>query len=214
MALSTFAGLKAALLDYLVRSDLSASVQNDLFTLAEARIWYGAEGQFPSPPLRARQMQSRGALTVNEKYESLASDYLDTILVLLSTDPITKLQYLSNNEFNERWVSSQTAKPLAYTIIGSQIAFGPTPDTTYSGEHWYYAKPTALSADGDTNWLISASPGVYLYAALLEAQPYLKNPDELPIWHQAYLSAVGGMNAASKSSLLGGVLRMTPSFTP
>lgn len=57
MALDTYTNLKAEIASYLNRSDLTTYIP-DFITLAEQRILYGGEGQFPSEPLRIRAMET------------------------------------------------------------------------------------------------------------------------------------------------------------
>ena len=49
-----------------------------------------------------------------------------------------------------------------------------TPDDDYAFELAYYERPEPLSALNETNWYTQNCPQVLLYAALLEAQPFLK----------------------------------------
>lgn len=207
MAISTGAELFTAVANFLADDSLTSRV-GEFITLGEARIWYGVEAPapYPSPPLRARQMQTRLDITVDAQAETLSSDYLDTTLIFLDGDPVRYLEHMSPVSFWQTWTGSNSGKPKAFTIYGSQILYGPSPDGTYTGEHWYYAKPTALANDAVGNWLLTASPGVYLYAALLEAQAYLQDDEQVVKWYQAYTGTVAGMNAASKSSTQGGLM--------
>lgn len=57
MALDSYANLQTSIANYLTRSDLTSYIP-DFITLAEQRILYGGEGQFPSEPLRIRGMET------------------------------------------------------------------------------------------------------------------------------------------------------------
>src|SRR5882672_139887 len=57
MSILTYTDLQSAIGNWLARSDLSANIP-DFITLAEQRIFYGADDpNFPSPPLRIRAME-------------------------------------------------------------------------------------------------------------------------------------------------------------
>lgn len=53
-----------------------------------------------------------------------------------------------------------------------------TPNSDYPFELAYYERPEPLSATNQTNWTTRYAPQLLLYATLLEAQPFLKNPDK------------------------------------
>jgi hypothetical protein len=74
----------------------------------------------------------------------------------------------------------------------------PTPDTGYTGELTYYGKITALSDSNTSNWLLSYAPDLYLYGALLEASPYLKDDERLATWGQLYTNSLGDIEVADQ----------------
>lgn len=57
------------------------------------------------------------------------------------------------------------------------------------------AIPALADAPLQMNWLIQREPGVYLYAALLEASPYLQDDSRALVWAQQYGDIVEKMNA-------------------
>ena len=44
----------------------------------------------------------------------------------------------------------------------------------------YYSKPTSIATVA--NYLFTENPDLYLFAALCEATPYLKDDKRIPIW--------------------------------
>ncbi len=64
MALTTYADLQAAIANYLARpgDTLVATPAPDFVTLAESRIAYGSDGQWPCRPLRIRAMETAATL--------------------------------------------------------------------------------------------------------------------------------------------------------
>lgn len=70
---------------------------------------------------------------------------------------------------------SATGEPRYYADYDFEhFCIAPTPDAAYTFELAYYARPEPLSAQNETNWYTQYCPQVLLYAALLEAQPFLK----------------------------------------
>ena len=65
----------------------------------------------------------------------------------------------------------------------------------------YYAKIPALSDTITTNWLLTKSPDLYLYSALLEATPYLKNDERLQVWATARQQVMDAMRMESERSM-------------
>ena len=71
---------------------------------------------------------------------------------------------------------------------------GPTPDQTYPAEILYYELPALLSDTNQTNWLTEYAPQLILYGALLEATPFLKNDERIPVWQNFYDRSLNAIN--------------------
>jgi len=70
----------------------------------------------------------------------------------------------------------------------------PTPATAQSLEILYYQQPPFLGEDFQTNWLTQYAPDILLYAALLEATPFLKNDERIQTWQALYDRAASAIN--------------------
>jgi len=190
MALDTFAGLKTTIADYLNRDDLTSIIPS-FIALAEAKF---------NRKLRTRQMVKRATATIDTQYFAYPSDWLQAKQFVLNTDPITYLEFVTNFQSDEirQTASNAPGKPKYYTIVGSQLEVTPTPDTSYTGELTYYGKITALSDSNTSNWLLLYAPDLYLYGALLEATPYLKDDERLATWGQLYTNSIGDIEVADQ----------------
>ena len=190
MALDTFAGLKATIADYLNRDDLTAIIPS-FITIAEAKF---------NRKLRTRQMIKRANGQIESAFFAYPSDWLQAKEFQLNTNPIVRLQFVTEAYGDElkanRYVS--IGQPAYYTITGTQLEFIPTPDSTYSAELTYYAKIPALSDSNTSNWLLAYAPDLYLYGALLEAAPYLKDDERLAVWSQMYINSLGDIEVADQ----------------
>ena len=199
MALSTYAELRTSIGDWLNRSDLSATIP-DFISLAEAQI---------ERTLRTRQMIVRANASFDRQYGAVPSDFLEVkSLKLTSTNPPTPLSFLTIDLLDEQ-SSSYTAsgKPKFFGVVGNQLRILPTPDGTYTTELTYFAKLTKLSNSVTTNWLLTSSPDIYLYGALLQAAPYLQDDARIQTWATLYERALNDLRTADdRGASSGGTL--------
>jgi len=186
MALSTYTELKDAIADWLDRSDLTARIP-DFIALAEARI---------NRELRIRPMEVRSTMyaTVDQQYFNLPGGYIQMRNIQLNTNPTTPLEYITPEMLDRLYGSTTTGKPRAYTLIGDEIQLAPIPDSAYQIEMAFYEKFTPLG-DGTSgtvtnNWLTANAPDVLLYGALMEAEPFIKNDERIPVWLNGYSNAI------------------------
>jgi hypothetical protein len=59
---------------------------------------------------------------------------------------------------------------------------------------------TSLSDSVTTNWMLTANPDVYLYGALLEAQPYLQDDARIASWAQIFETVVNQVRYPNSAS--------------
>jgi len=78
----------------------------------------------------------------------------------------------------------------------------PTPDAAYPIEILYYELPVLLDENTQTNWLTQYAPNLLLYATLLEATPFLKNDERIPVWQGMYASAAQALQGEDMSKIL------------
>lgn len=190
MALDTYSGLKTTIADYLNRDDLTAIIPS-FISLAEAKF---------NRKIRARQMVKRATATIDTQYFAYPADWLEAKQFVLNTNPITYMEFVTNFQGNEirQMASNAPGKPQYYSIVGSQLEVIPVPDTSYTGELTYYGKITALSDSNTSNWLLAYAPDLYLYGALLEATPYLKDDERLGTWSQLYVNSISDIEVADQ----------------
>ena len=62
----------------------------------------------------------------------------------------------------------------------------PTPDAAYDFEVLYYERVQPLDSSNQTNWFTVYAPQALLYGSLLQAMPFLKNDDRIPMWQAQY----------------------------
>jgi hypothetical protein len=62
----------------------------------------------------------------------------------------------------------------------------PTPAIAYAFEVLYYERVQPLDSSNQTNWFTIYAPQALLYGSLLQAMPFLKNDERLPMWQAQY----------------------------
>lgn len=194
MAIATYAELKTAIGDWLNRDDLDSVIPN-FISLAEAQF---------NRSIRHRKMVTRSDATLDTPYFAVPSDWLQTIRFQLNTNPVTPLLFVTPEQaLEESMVYSAGQQPLFYTTIGQQFQVVPTPNTSYDAELLYYAKIPALSDSTTTNWLLTESPDLYLYGALIQSAPYLKEDDRINVWAGLYQRLFDDMMLADERARIG-----------
>lgn len=80
--------------------------------------------------------------------------------------------------------------------------FAPTPDADYPFEILYYELPPLLDDSVQSNWLTEYAPQLLLYGTLLEATPFLKNDERIPVWQSMYDRAAAMLNGEDLAKVL------------
>jgi hypothetical protein len=83
--------------------------------------------------------------------------------------------------------------PREYARDGANIVFGPCAAVGVALDGVYYALLPALGASNTTNWFITNAPEVLLYGALLQAAPFIKSDERLPIWADLFNDLFGAV---------------------
>jgi hypothetical protein len=199
MSLSTYSQLKSTLGDWLNREDLVAVVPS-FIALAEAQI---------ERALRVRQMIGRSTATIDTQYSAVPSNFLETkTFKITSSAPIQPLQFATIEQMDDfDAANSARQRPTLFTIVGNQIRVHPAPDTSYTAELVYYTKLPKLSDSNPTNWLLTSSPDVYLYGALLQSAPYLKDDERMAVWTTLYAAGLESIKTADQNATSSGLIK-------
>jgi len=208
MAISTKAELHTAVANWLNRSDLTTRIP-EFISLAEASF---------NRNLRTRDMMTRSTASISSQYISLPTDFLEmSNIELPSTSPPKRLIYMSpdrSDDYREQ-KNDKAGKPSYWTIEGDSIQLLPTPDATYTIQLNYFQVIPPLSGLGDSenNWLLLDHPDVYLFATLMQASPYLMDPQAGQQWDSLYARSMQELQLADEKSIYaGGTLNMRPKY--
>lgn len=200
MAITTYSELKTSIANWLNRDDLT-SVIPDFISLTESDV---------NRNVRHWRMEQRATATLDARYTTLPTDFLEAVRFHLSVDqrPIELLTPLALQMRRENNNDTQ-GKPQFYAIIAGQIEVWPTPDASYTGELYYYSRTPALSDSNTTNWALTYFPDLYLYGSLSHSAPYLVDDARIGTWAALYQNAINGINSANDKAKFGGTgLRM------
>lgn len=185
MSLSNYTDLKSAVANWLNRSSDTSlvSVVPDLITLAETRF---------NRLLRLNAQDTTSSGTLSGPLISIPSDLVDLKRITVAVNGTEyDLRYLSPEDFDN--YASLSGAPLVYTSQTNSYSVAPGPDSNYAYTIYYAAKFAALSDASPTNWLLTNAPDVYLYGALLEAEPFLKNDARIPLWASAFQNSIDAL---------------------
>ena len=185
MAISTYTELKTAVANWLDRDDLTDRIP-EFIALAETRM---------NRVLRLRMMEAKyTASTVGaQRNYALPTGYLQMRNFQLNTSPITTLSYVSPEIFDRLWGGSTGGTPQFYTILANEIQLGPIPASVQTMEMLFYKKITALSGTNLTEQMLTDNPDIYLYGALLEAEPFIMNDERVSLWALGFEKAVASL---------------------
>jgi len=194
VTIQSYSDLLAAAASWLNRGDIDDQVPA-FVTLAESQF---------NREMRVRDMMVRADATSDAENVQLPDDWLEHYsLQLAPGGGGLFLEYLSERASNQFKSSLQgTSGPvMGYTVIGNAIELIPAPGDNVDLKMVYYARIPSLSTVVQANWLLTKSPDLYLYSTLLQAEPFLKNDDRLPLWAQMRTALMEAIRMESEASL-------------
>lgn len=194
MAITTYSELKAALAEWLNRDDLTTAIPT-FISLAEAQF---------NRTIRHRKMVVRSEATLDTSYFAVPADWLENIRFQLNTNPVVPLLYVTPEQaLEETQTYSAARQPMFFTMIGQQFQVVPEPDGEYDSELLYYGKIAALSDAAPTNWMLTENPDLYLYGALVQSAPYLKEDERITLWAGLYQQLFSDMVLSDERARIG-----------
>lgn len=192
--IADYASLQTAVTEYLARDqDLTLIARIPTFIqLAEAKF---------NRQLFMRQMERRSTVRINiassePEFLLLPADFQSMRRIRLSgVTGKPRLEFKSGVQVDEyRFATSNvTAQPRYFTVSGDEIELVPTPDAAYAIE-MVYRKNIPPLASSASNWLLALAPDLYLYGALLESAPYIKEDARIQTWGLGFSSALADLN--------------------
>jgi hypothetical protein len=172
--------------------------------------------------LRARCMITRVTQPVLSQYTPLPCDFLEAYDVRLENGP--ELNYQPRGELaNARWarvlnipgdpawsgysppaIPWNNGQPYQYSIVGSEMELSPFPDAGNplpelpNLELAYYQRQALGTLDTDTTAVLTQYPAIYLYGALVQSAPFLRDDSRVQTWSGLYEAEINGANSESE----------------
>ena len=215
MAIGTYAELQTAVANWLDRGDLTERIK-EFIGLAEARMNRVLRLQL-MVNVDTTTLGGANKLVAGTRDYALPSGYLQMIDFSLTTDPITPLSYITPENMNRMWAGSQLGIPAAYTIYSDNssgtptptVKLGPSPAGAYTYSMMFYKKIESLGTGNTTEAMLTDNPDIYLYGALMEAEPFLMNDQRTQLWATAFFKALEDVNSRdAKDRFSGSELRI------
>jgi hypothetical protein len=189
MAITTYGELQAAAATWLVRADLTARIP-EFIALAEARL---------NRVLRARLAESEVALsaTPGQRTIPLPAGFAEPLALWLVQG--TERLALRFIEPSLMAASSQQGRPCGWSVDGASLAFDRPCDQAYALSLRMLTR-FALSDAAPVNALLTDYPDAYLFAALCEAGPFLRDAELASAYEARLERAIGEINAKDARS--------------
>jgi len=127
---------------------------------------------------------------------TLPVDFLEMVDIYRDTDPRTSLKPTTPQALTRTHRISGT--PCEYAVVDGAILLNPEPDGTDNVVLRYYAALPDLSADSDTNIILTKFPSVYIYGVLTHHAALTRDAEGARGWLGAY---EGGIASARKADV-------------
>lgn len=200
MALANYTDLKTSVAGWLNRSDLTDAIP-DFITLAEKQIIR-----------RLRRTKVKTTLTLATEAVNLPAACGELVSIRLESGSPSRdrpFDIVTKEMLDEyrAGVADVAGRPVMACIIGTQIILAPTPSESYTAEIVYYRKLTPLTAIATTNDELTEAPDLYLYGALMEAAPYLREDERVPVWERKFEKALAELETTREREEFSASLR-------
>jgi hypothetical protein len=179
----TYDSLVADISSYLERTDAATLEKIPTFImLAEQIIASQIKFLGNLTPMQSTMTASQSVIDKPARWHKTVSM---NVVVAGKRQPVLlrKYEYL-----REYWPdATETGVPAYYADYDyTHWLVAPTPALAYQFEVLYYERIQPLDSSNQTNWFTTYAPQALLYGSLLQAMPFLKNDDRMPMWKSEY----------------------------
>jgi hypothetical protein len=187
MALDSYTNLKAAVAEWLNRTDLTNQIP-DFITLFEARLQRDL-----------KRTTKTTTLYVSSQEVAVPADFNNPVSLRINSGTVYQdrpLKRCSPRMFGEvlAGYNGTPGRPTHYAFFNDALQFAPVPDQSYDCTMVYVTSVTPLSGSVASNTVLVEAPDLYLYGTLLQAAPFLENDERIPTWEKFVTAAIDGMN--------------------
>jgi hypothetical protein len=173
-----YATLQTSVADWLAKSNLTSFIPAFIQNFEE---------RFLRQPRNYGKWMESSALSVSfSSTATVPTDYLSARIFYLNGQVRRPLVVSSLEQLYAKYPrGGSSGIPAWIARDGANFVFGPVPNGTFTLNGTYYAKPVLLrnfASDAAAHFLIVNAPDLLLYGALLEAVPFIKDDNRIPIW--------------------------------
>jgi hypothetical protein len=182
-AVMTYDSLVADISSYLERTDQATLEKIPTFIMLAEQV-IAAEIKFLG---NLTPMQSN--LVTGQAVVDKPARWHKTVSMNVTVGGVRQPVFLRKYEYlREYWPNpTQTDSPKFYADYDyTHWLIAPTPDDDYAFEVLYYERIQPLDSSNQTNWFTIYAPQALLYGTLLQAMPFLKNDERIPMWQAQY----------------------------
>lgn len=181
MSFDTYANLQAGVLAWLHRPNLSARVP-EFIQLAEAEINRKLN-------IAPREVEASLATVIGSRY--VARPHGQPLALWLEASGRPQLVKTTPEQMA---VSDAAAAPALWAIDGANLAFQAPADEAYTLTY-RHVQDAALSDANPTSELLTRAPDLYLYGALTQAAPYMRDDNRIGMWEAKFLRLLRTVHA-------------------
>ena len=182
-AVMTYDSLVENIQSYLERTDQATLEKIPLFIMLAEQV-IASEIKF-----LGNLTVVESTMTANQPIIAKPTRWHKTVSLNVTVDDKKYPVFLRKYEYlREYWPDeTQTDVPKFYCDYNYENwLVAPTPASNYSFEVLYYERVQPLDSSNQTNWFTQYAPQALLYGSLLQAMPFLKNDERIPMWQQQY----------------------------
>jgi hypothetical protein len=177
MDLDDYDGLVEAIADVLMRDDLTSQIP--LFV----RLCESSNRR----SLRVGDMETYSTAEMVDGEVTLPTDFIE-VIDIHGEDLYQSWSQITLGQAQRDYPAPSSGIPAFYSITGNVLKTYPNGgdgDVSLI----YYAAPPALTP-GNTNWLLTKAPDVYLYGSLKHSAPWLEDDNRIQVWEGLYQQAL------------------------
>lgn len=194
MSLTNYTELKDAVASWLNKTNLTASIP-DFIALAEA--------QMRREITSVGQVETYAEVEIDDDGWPLPCSAREIAAVIYDDDELPYLAPDRSGEFDGH-------TPRHYTVIGNVLHVFPAGTVDIRVKQ----KLCSLSAYVRSNWVLRDHPDAYLYGALMQAAPFLRDDERIPVWGNLFAQAIESINRVERERQTGPFLKVQAGVTP
>jgi hypothetical protein len=189
--MSTYASLTQDIQDWTENDDTEFTDETDNFiAFAEERIFRDA------PFLPIFKGTDTGTMSSSTESITIATTTrtIRSMTITVSSSEVTLHQRLDSYLRDYAPATATTGTPKYYARTNeTTVIVAPVPDSNYAYTLTVTKQPTGLSGSNTTSWLSGNMSDLLLFACMIEAMTFIKNPEGLAMWEARYGTALNSV---------------------